>query len=83
MGTFETLGWVLVSLFMAFMFFYVLVKIIVTERKRILFITTVKVGDKIQTPVVNNSVDGEVIEIHDDSIVMKVIVPKSRVYPKR
>lgn len=83
MGTFETLGWVLVSLFMAFMFFYVLVKIIVTERKRILFITTVKVGDKIQTPVVNNSVDGEVIEIHDNSIVMKVIVPKNRVYPKK
>ena len=83
MGTFETLGWVLLSLFMAFMFFYVLVKIILTERKRILFITTVKVGDKIQTPVVNNSVDGEVIEIHDNSIVMKVIVPKSRVYPKK
>ena len=68
---------------MALMFFYVLVKIIVTERKRILFITTVKVGDKIQTPVVNNSVDGEVIEIHDNSIVMKVIVPKNRVYPKK
>ena len=83
MGTFETLGWVLLSLFMAFMFFYVLVKIILTERKRILFITTVKVGDKIQTPVVNNSVDGEVIEIHDNLIVMKVIVPKSRVYPKK
>ena len=79
----ETIVWVLLSLFMVIMFFYVLVKIIVTERKRILFITTVKVGDKIQTPVVNNSVDGEVIEIHDNSIVMKVIVPKSRVYPKK
>lgn len=83
MGTFETLGWILLVAFMAFMFFYVLVKMIITERKRKSFITTVKVGDKIQTPVVNNSVDGEVIEIHDDSIVMKVIVPKSRVYPKK
>jgi preprotein translocase subunit YajC len=83
MGTFETLGWLLLVAFMAFMFFYVLVKMIITERKRKSFITTVKVGDKIHTPVVNNSVDGEVIEIHDDSIVMKVIVPKSRVYPKK
>lgn len=83
MKTIETIGWVLLSLFMVIIFFYVLVKIIITERKRKSFITTVKVGDKIHTPVVNNSVDGEVIEIHDDSIVMKVIVPKSRVYPKR
>lgn len=83
MKTIELIGWVLLSLFMAFMFFYVLVKVIITERKRKSFITTVKVGDKIQTPVINNSVSGEVIEIHDDSIVMKVIVPKNRVYPKK
>jgi preprotein translocase subunit YajC len=75
------IGWILLLSLLAFMVVLVITKTIKAERERKSFIKTIKVGDKVYT-IVNNSVSGEVIEILDDSVVMKVIVTKSRVYPK-
>lgn len=56
--------------------------IIKNERNRKKYIPTIKVGDSVYTPSLSDKINGEVLEIHEDSIVMKVTVSKNRVYPK-
>ena len=78
----ESIVWVLLSTFLVCIFVYVLIKIIKNERNRKSFINNVKVGDKVYTPSLSNEVKGEVLEIYEDSIVMKVTVSKNIVYPR-
>ena len=40
-----------------------------------------KQGDKVYTPVMSGSLNGEIIEITEDKVKMVIEVSKSRVYP--
>lgn len=60
-----------------------IIRIIKSERKRKQFSTTMKIGDSVYSPILNDKVEGEVLEVNTDTVVIKVTVPKSRVYPKK
>lgn len=61
----------------------IIIRIIKSERKRKAFSTTMKIGDSVYSPILNDKVEGDVLEVNDDTVVIKVTVPKSRVYPRK
>ena len=60
-----------------------IIRIIKSERKRKQFSTTMKIGDSVYSPILNDKVEGEVLEVNTDTVVIKVTVFKNRVYPKK
>lgn len=75
--------WLILLSVMTFMLISIIINIIKNERKRKEFTPTMKPGDKVYAPILNDKVDGEVLEVNTDTVVMKVVVPKSRVYPQK
>ena len=76
-------NWLILLAFMTFMVIRIIVGVIKSERNRKSFAPTMKPGDKVFAPILNDRVDGEVLEVNDDEIVIKITVPKSRVYPQK
>lgn len=81
METFTLVGWVLLLITMVAFTTHAIYKIIKTERKRKLFTTEMKAGDKAYFPVASGSVRGEILDVNGDNVKIVVTVPKSRVYP--
>ena len=75
--------WLILLTFMTFMVIRIIVGVIKSERNRKAFAPTMKPGDKVCAPILNDRVDGEVLEVNDDEVVIKITVPKSRVYPQK
>lgn len=77
------LTWVILITLMVIMVIRIIYKLIKSERLRKEFITTMKPGDKVYVPVVDNKFYGEIIEVNDDEVVIKVKSPKIIVYPNK
>lgn len=77
-----TLVWILLLFSIVYMVIFI-TRIIKNERSRKAFTPTMKLGDKVYAPILNDKVDGEVLEVNDDTVVIKVTVPKNRVYPQK
>jgi preprotein translocase subunit YajC len=75
--------WLIILAVMTFMLIGIITKIIKSERVRKDFTPNMKVGDKVYSPILNDKVEGEVLEVNTDTVVIKVIVPKNRVYPQK
>lgn len=73
----------LMTTFTLFMMVYITTKIIKTERQRISFALSIKPGDKVYSPVLDDKVKGEVLEVNNDEVVIKVTIPKNRVYSQK
>lgn len=73
--------WLILLVFMTFMLIRIITKVIKNERKRKSFSDRIKPGDKVYSPILNDKVEGEVIEVNNDTVTIKVTVPKNRVYP--
>lgn len=73
--------WLILLVFMTFMLIRIITKVIKNERKRKSFSDRIKPGDKVYSPILNDKVEGEVIEVNNDSVTIKVTIPKNRVYP--
>ncbi len=72
----------IVITFIVVMAIYIFKNVIKNESNRKQFKQQMKIGDKVYTPTITNSIDGEILEVLEDSVVLKVTVFKSRVYPK-
>ena len=79
--TFTLVGWVLLLITMVAFIIKVVYNTIKSERKRKLFTTEMKTGDKVYFPVASGSVRGEILDVNGDNVKIVVTVPKSRVYP--
>jgi preprotein translocase subunit YajC len=77
------LTWVILITLMVIMVIRIIYKLIKSERLRKEFITTMKPGDKVYVPVVDNKFYGEIIEVNDDEVIIKVKSPKRIVYPNK
>lgn len=75
--------WLILLTFMTFILIRIIVGVIKSERNRKAFTPTMRPGDKVCAPILNDRVDGEVLEVNDDEVVIKITVPKSRVYPQK
>ena len=62
-------------------FCYVIYKTLQNEKKRKQYTPTMKQGDKVYTPVMSGSLNGEILEVTEDKVKMIIEVHKSRVYP--
>jgi preprotein translocase subunit YajC len=51
------------------------------ERKKKLFTSEMKSGDKVYFPVASGSINGEILDVNGDDVKIVVTVSKSRVYP--
>ena len=81
METFTLVGWVLLLITMVAFIIKVVYNTIKSERKRKLFTTEMKPGDKAYFPVASGSVRGEILDVNGDNVKIVVTVPKSRIYP--
>jgi len=79
--TINTIGWSLLGVFMVVFIIKVVYNTIKAERKRKLFTTEMKTGDKVYFPVASGSVRGEILDVNGDNVKIVVTVPKSSVYP--
>lgn len=60
---------------------YAVYRTLQNEKKRKQYTPTMKQGDKVYTPVMSGSVNGEILEVTEDKVKMVIEVHKSRVYP--
>ena len=79
--TFTLVGWVLVLITMITFIGYVIYRAFKTERKKKLFTSVMKSGDKVYFPVASGNVRGEILDVNGDDVKIVVTVSKSRVYP--
>lgn len=82
MGIITTIGWAIIA-FVLFMGIRIIMLAIKNERNRKFYMATMKVGDKVYTPTDLNTIHGEVLEINDGVVTMKVVAPIDRVYPQK
>ncbi len=68
--------------FAIFMLVKILTKTIRNERNRRAFASTMKPGDSVKVPVLDDHYVGEVFEVNGDEVKIIVTAPKNRVYPK-
>lgn len=73
--------WILLIAFISFMTIRIFYGLIKNEKARKAFSPTIKPGDKVHVPVIDNKVNGEVIEVDDETVTVKFTVPKRIVYP--
>lgn len=71
----------LLLLFIGSFIVYAIYKTSQNEKKRKQYTPTMKQGDKVHTPVMSGSINGEILEITEDKVKMIIEVYKSRVYP--
>jgi preprotein translocase subunit YajC len=67
--------------FLASFVIFAVYRTLQTEKKRKQYTPTMKQGDKVYTPVMSGSINGEILEITEDKVKMVIEVSKSRVYP--
>lgn len=72
--------WLILLYFIAFMIIRIIKKVIKNERNRKTFSYKIKPGDKVYSPILNDKVEGEVIEVNNDSVIIKITLPKNRIY---
>jgi hypothetical protein len=68
--------------FAIFMLVKILTKTIRNERNRRAFASTMKPGDLVKVPVLDDHYVGEVFEVNGDEVKIIVTASKNRVYPK-
>ena len=68
--------------FAIFMLVRILTKTIRNERNRRAFASTMKPGDLVKVPVLDDHYVGEVFEVNGDEVKIIVTASKNRVYPK-
>ena len=68
--------------FAIFMVVRILTKTIRNERNRRAFASTMKPGDLVKVPVLDDHYVGEVFEVNGDEVKIIVTASKNRVYPK-
>jgi preprotein translocase subunit YajC len=78
---FKAIGWVLLLVFMTVFIIKVIYNTIKAERKKKLFTSEMKSGDKVYFPVDSGSINGEILDVNGDDVKIVVTVSKSRVYP--
>ena len=79
--TITLVGWVLLLVFMTVFIIKVIYNTIKAERKKKLFTSEMKSGDKVYFPVASGSINGEILDVNGDDVKIVVTVSKSRVYP--
>ena len=67
--------------FLASFVIFAVYRTLQNEKKRKQYTPTMKQGDKVHTPVMSGSVNGEILEVTEDKVKMVIEVSKSRVYP--
>lgn len=67
--------------FLVSFFIFLIYRTLQTEKKRKQYTPTMKQGDKVHTPVMSGSLNGEILEVTEDKVKMIIEVHKSRVYP--
>ena len=72
----------LLLVFLGSFVIFLIYKTLQNEKKRKKFTPTMKQGDKVYTPVMSGSINGEILEVTEDKVKMVIEVSKSRVYPK-
>jgi preprotein translocase subunit YajC len=75
------LGYTLLSLSMLFYIIYIIYRVIINEKRRGKYQSEMKSGDKVYVPTASNGFTGEIESFDDESVIIKVKVSKSRVYP--
>lgn len=74
------LGWGLLLTMLCFTI-YMIYRVIVNEKRRGKYQSEMKSGDKVYVPTASNGFTGEIESFDDESVIIKVKVSKSRVYP--
>jgi preprotein translocase subunit YajC len=72
----------LLLVFLGSFVIFLIYKTLQNESKRKQYTPTMKQGDKVYTPVMSGSINGEILEVTEDKVKMVIEVSKSRVYPK-
>ena len=70
--------WVILFAFMC----YALYRTHKTEKRRKEYVHQMKICDRVYTPVSSGNIEGEILEIKDDNVIMVIKVHKSRIYPQ-
>ncbi len=70
-----------VAILMAIIFFY---KFIKNEFERDRYMDVMKPGDNVNVLLDSNSIEtAEIIDIDGETVIVKTVVPKNRVYPNK
>ncbi len=79
METITTIGFIALSIFMAFMIIRIIINTVRNERNRKAYSKVIKTGDKVSVPVFERY-SGEVLEVNGDEVKIVVTAHKNRVY---